>query len=292
MAEDRVEAAPGKRMKISKAQQLTMLEVLIASLVFGACAVLSIFLIKYIDFNTKVITAKGDAIADYDQTLRNVGICVDKNKNGRLDNDELKNCNASEISLGSVPDSLRYKVLTEMAQDSDLESVARKRNEKCYDSKGKRIDFNKKYEESTNEIEKQQFLQSAKICSALRVIPDALPAQPNVEALMASLNQVLLLTGWEPERLTPRDDLIESTIPGVGVLPLTLQVEGGNDVVLRTLDNVEKSIREFAITSATIEWVPGGLSLNALADAYYLEKPAEPETTVTVNASTKVRKAK
>lgn len=290
MANEKIETASSKRGKISKAQQLTMLEVLIASLVLGTCVVLSIFLIKYISFNTKIISAKNQAIADYDQSLRNVGVCVDADKNGRLSNDEIEKCNPSEISLSSIPSSLRYKVLTQMAQNTDLESVARQRNEKCYDDKGERIDFNKKYEQSTNDLEKQQYLQSAKICSALRVIPDALPAQKNTEALMASLNQVLLLTGWEPERLTPRDDMVESRIEGVGVIPVTLQVEGGNDVVLRALGNIERSVREFDITSGTIEWTHSGLSLNALANAYFLEDAAEIEKTVVIKASDKTRR--
>ena len=42
--------ATGKRERISKAQQYTILEVLGASLVLGACVVLSIFLIKYIAY--------------------------------------------------------------------------------------------------------------------------------------------------------------------------------------------------------------------------------------------------
>lgn len=290
MAEAKVEAATSKRSKISKAQQLTMLEVLIASLVFGACAVLSIFLIKYINFNTKIISAKSQAITDYDQSLRNVGVCVDTDKNGRLSNEELENCNSNEVSLNSVTNSLRYKVLMQMAQNTDLESVARQRNEKCYDDKGEKIDFNEKYEETTDELEKQQYLQMSKVCSALRVIPDALPAQKNTEALMASLNQVLLLTGWEPERLTPRDDAVESRIEGIGVIPVTLQVEGGSDVVLRALDKIEHSVREFDITSGTIEWTNSGLSLNALADAYYLEDAAEIEKTVVIKASDKTRR--
>ena len=292
MASEKFDTAPSKRIKISKAQQLTMLEVLVASLVFGTCAVLSVFLIKYIGFNTRVISEKNQAITDYDQSLRNVGVCVDTDGNGRLSNEEIEKCNPSEISLNSIPESLRYKVLMQMAMDTDLESVARKRNEKCYDEDGERIDFNKKYEQSTNDLEKQQYLQSAKICSALRVIPDALPARKNTEALMARLNQVLLLTGWEPERLTPRDDMVESRIEGVGVIPVTLQVDGGNDVVLRALDKIEKSIREFDITSATIEWTNSGLSLNALANAYYLEDAGELEKTVVLKANDKPKRRK
>lgn len=290
MASEKVDTAPSKRVKISRAQQLTMLEVLVASLVFGACAVVSIFLIKYISFNTRIIAAKNQAITDYDQSLRNVGVCADLDRNGRLSNDEIAKCDPSAVSLSSVPNSLRYKVLMQMAQNADLESVARQRNDKCYDKNGARIDFNARYEEATDDADKQLYMQLSKICSALRVIPDALPAQQNTEALMASLNQVLLLTGWEPERLTPRDDVIESRIEGVGVIPVTLQVDGANDVVLRALDNIEKSIREFDIASGTIQWTNSGLSLNALANAYYLEDANAIETKVVMKATDKVRR--
>lgn len=168
MAEAQIETN-SKRAKISRAQQFTMLEVLGASLVLGACVVISMFLIKYINFNTKVITAKDQAIADYDATIRNVGICVDTNHNDKLDKEELERCNPTTTSLDSVSGSLRYKVLTEMAQNTDLESVARQRNESCYED-GERIDFNKLYEESSDDKQKQQYLQMSKICSALRVI--------------------------------------------------------------------------------------------------------------------------
>ena len=148
--------AEGKREKISKAQQYTILEVLGASLVLGACVVLSIFLIKYIDFNTLVITEKNEAISEYDQTLRNVGVCVDSDKNGRLDDEELEGCDPNAISLSEVEGSLRYNVLVTMAENDNLESVARQRTENCYDERGNRIDFDELYEQSTDETEKQR----------------------------------------------------------------------------------------------------------------------------------------
>lgn len=281
--------AEGKRQKISKAQQYTMLEVLGASLVLGTCIVMSIFMIKYIKFNTTIITEKNNAIAAYDKTIRNVGVCVDTDKNGRLSTEELENCKPNEVSLNQITNSLRYKVLSQMAQNTDLESVARKRNTNCYDETGARIDFNKLYEESTDEKEKQQYLQSSKICSALRVIPDSLPAVKNTEALMASLNEIFLRTGWEPERLSPRDDSTKSDIEGVDVIPVSLRIEGSDDIVLAVLDNIEHSIREFDITIATVEWTAGGLSLQASANAYYLSEQPSIETTKVLYASRKAQ---
>lgn len=281
--------AEGKREKISKAQQYTMLEVLGASLVLGTCIVMSIFMIKYIKFNATIIGEKNEAITEYDQSIRNVGVCVDTDNNGRLSTEELENCNPNEVSLSKVTNSLRYKVLTQMAQNGDLESVARMRNANCYDNTGARIDFNKLYEESTDETEKQQYLQSSKICSALRVIPDALPSLKNTEALMASLNQIFILTGWEPERLSPRDDNTKSDIKGVDVIPVTLRIEASDDMVLAVLDSIEHSIREFDIVTATVEWTSGGLSLQAAANAYYLGAQDPIEMTETLYASRKAR---
>ena len=279
--------ATGKRERISKAQQYTILEVLGASLVLGACVVLSIFLIKYIDFNTLIITEKNEAISEYDQTLRNVGICVDSDNNGRLNDAELESCDPNATSLADVEGSLRYNVLVTMAENDYLESVARQRTENCYDDLGNRIDFDELYEESTNELDKQRYLQSAKICSALRVVPDALPAQKNTEALMASLNQIFILTGWDPDRLAPLEDVIDSEIEGVATIPVQLRVEGPSETVLTALNNVERSIREFDILTATVEWTSQGLSLQGDANAFYLEAGMELEETETLYATDK-----
>ena len=281
--------AEGKRIKISKAQQYTMLEVLGASLVLGTCIVMSTFLIKYIKFNATIIGEKNTAITNYDQSIRNVGVCIDTDNNGRLSTEELEKCNPNEVSLSRVTKSLRYKVLSEMAQNSDLESVARQRIADCYDQTGARKDFNKLYEESTDEKERQRYLQSAKICSALRVIPDALPAQQNTEALMASLNQIFIMTGWEPERLSPRDDNAKSDVKGVEVIPVSLRIEGSDRTVLDVLNNIERSIREFDITAATVEWTASGLSLQAAANAYYLGVQTPIETTKILYSSRKAR---
>ncbi len=292
MASANSEAKPAqaKREKISKAQQWMMLEVLGASLVLGVCLVLSIFMIKYIKFNTTIIGEKNKAITQYDQTLRNVGVCVDTDKNGRLNDQELENCKANEVSLDEIPGSLRANVLSVMAENEDLETMVRQRNENCYDATGERIDFQKLYEASTDESERQQYLQQLKICSALRAIPDALPALKNTEALMASLDQIFILTGWQPERLTPRDDVLQSEIEGVGIIPVSINFEGSDAMVLAVLNNIEKSIREFDITSATIEWTTSGLGVSASANAFFLEENPVIEQEKTLYASDKARK--
>ncbi len=57
------------------------------------------FLIKYIKFNTQIIAAKNDAIAEYDETIRNVGIYADKDKNGRLSTQELEDCDPNKVTF-------------------------------------------------------------------------------------------------------------------------------------------------------------------------------------------------
>lgn len=280
----------GKRLMISKAQQYTMLEVLGASLILGTCMVVSLFLFKYIRFNTEIITQKGTAINEYDETIRNIGVCKDTDKNGKLSNKELDDCNPGEVSLNDVQGSLRYNVIDQMAENEDLETVARKREEDCYDTDGKKIDFYELYEKTDDDLEKQQYLQLTKICSALRVIPDALPAQKNTEALMASVNQIFLLSNWEPETLSPRDDVALTNIAGVGVIPTTLRIEGSDGVTLTTLANLERSIRDFDVTSAVFEWTNSGISMQASANAYFLDQDDELETTRTVYASKKARR--
>ena len=278
--------AETKRAKISKAQRLTLLEVLGASLILGTCIVLANFLIKYIVFNTKVISAKNEAIADYDQTLRNVGVCEDKDKNGRLNSSELDSCDPNATSVDSVVGSLRYNIYKTMAQNEDLESVARQRDKDgvCYNSDGTVIDFIEKYNRATTPAERETALKSARLCSALRVIPDALPAVKNTEALMASLNQLFIVSDIEPENIAPRDGGGSASSDGVGVIPVTFRLQGSGATVIRVLDNIERSIRDFDITSALVEWTSSGLSLRADANAYYLSGIPTYETDMEVRA--------
>ncbi len=283
MAEEKTPAEK-KRQKISKAQQITMLEVLAASLVLGTCMVISIFLIKYIKFNTKIISEKSEAITEYDQSLQNIGVWRDTDNNKRLSDKELDNCDPNALSYEQVPNTLRYNAMVEMAENKDLESVARQRSENCFDEEGNKIDFNKLYSEATDSLEKERYLQTAKICSALRVIPDALPAKKNTEALMASLNQLLILSGKEMDSLAPSDEMTESPIVGLLTIPVRLKTAGSDREIVNILDYLERSIRDVDILSATIEWTEGGLDMSLSANAYYLEDAGDLETTKTVSA--------
>ena len=265
-----------------------MLEVLGASLVLGTCLVLVNFALRYIDFNAQVISAKSDAISEYDQAIRAIGVCPDKDNDKHLTDKELNECDPNKVELSEVVGSLRYNVMEVMAQNEDLESVARQRNELCYDDEGLPRDFNALYQAAQNDDDRKIFLQSIKVCSSLRVISDALPAQKNTEALMASLNQIFIESNWEPESLAPRDEtVVLDSYAGVEAIPVTLRLTGSGPTVIEILNNIDRSIRSFDITTATIEWTNTGLSVQARANAFYLDDVWELESDKTVKAGVK-----
>ena len=257
------EVAVGKRIRMNKMQQQMLGAVLLTSIVVGACAVLAIFFIKYIVFNSKVITEKDTAIVTYEKSLKSA-------------------------------DSLKNNVMNQLAENQELESVGRESLTDCFTAEGKKIDFSKAYDEAVekDDAEGQAYqLSMLKMCSALRVIPDALPAFENEEALMSSLNQIFILSGWEPESLSPSGTVTTGEIDGVGVIPVSLSVQSSVPQTMKVLTNIEKSIRTFDISAASVEWSGDQLSLQAQASAYYLEESGLKEKTETVYASKNAKKA-
>lgn len=290
-------AAISKRLKISQAQQTILLAVGAASIMLGVAVVLSIYFIKYIAFNTKVIEAKDAAIADYSAAIKDSGACS-KPKDGKTYSlDELKKCSPNDVDAGNVVGSLRYNVLVDMASNESLESVARNSLSVCKDpNTGTNYTYNdllEKYETADSSSTRSYYLSAIKICSALRVIPDALPVKENDEAMLASLNQIFLMSNWVPESLSPSSSATKENENGLLSIPVSLRIEADNDKTLTVLNNIEKSIREFSITSATIEWANNNqLNLNAKAVAYYTEEVETSETTKTVRASSSAAKKK
>lgn len=284
--------AISKRLRISKAQEYTLVEVLIASLVLGVAVVLSIYLIKMISFNAKVLTAQDESIGNYYDTIKNVGLCVDSNRDGKYSDAELDKCNPDSTDM--TEGTLRYNIMNNLANNASLESVAREESlTECYDENKNKINFSEKYQDADSEEEKEQYLELTKKCSALRVIPDALPSQQNTEALMASLNDVFLISGWDPMSLTPSDDIEESEDGELGIIPMSVTIEADDVTTIKILKNMEKSIREFNINKATIEWSgENQLSLQAQISSYFTTDLSISESTKTITAASKTGKAK
>jgi Tfp pilus assembly protein PilO len=289
------EAAVGKRIKISKIQQQQMLAVLGASLTFGVSLVFSIFFIKYIIFNSKVIEEKDKAISNYYTAITNTGVCK-PNSTGKYSEADLKKCDPTAISVTDIPGTLRYNVLIGMTENNNLESIARESQNVCYDNNGRKVDFTESYLNAKTDEERELQLYNIKLCSSLRVIPDALPSKQNDEALLSSINQIFLISGMEPEALSPNKSTETSPISNLEVIPISLSVEDSSvQATTGLLESFEKSIRSFSFQSATIRWtnqvmgVPQ-LELSAQAFAFYTEQVQASESQKTIYASQDAKK--
>ena len=273
----------------------------VTALVLGACAVLIWHFIQLIGFNGRVIAAKDTALENYSKTIKNVGVC--KSPSGTTYTDEeLKKCSPNTLLSDNLSGTLRYNVMVDIAKNPALESVARELQQSCYASSGAVIDFKALYEEAEaseesedRETKKAYYLDMMKTCSALRAIPDALPAQKNTEALLASLNRLFDVAGWQPKGLSPDTSSTKSAYEGTNSVPVSVSVEANSAETLNVLSTIEKSIRTYDVTSATIEWSgEDTLKLSAAAQAYYVDQESISEKNVTVygdaNKKTSTRK--
>lgn len=155
--------------------------------------------------------------------------------------------------------------ISDLSYNENLEVVARARDNSCSG-----------YGEE--EIDVTESIGLARICSALRVIPDALPSIQNNEAVYASLNKLFLTAGVEPESISPgnSNNMGVDVTTGLGAIAVSLLVEESSSVTRAVLDTIERSIRNYDITTATIAWrstEEGGavdaIELRGTANAYY-----------------------
>lgn len=268
------EIAIGKRAKISQAQQYMLLSVLGAAIFLGATIALVLYFAKIISFNAEIIAEEEKAIVSYSNAIRDIGICA--RPQGTVYSDkELQSCDPNSISISSIPGTLRANILEKIAANEALNSVPKESNTECANPlNGK----NYSYEEMMNlyntaETTEQLISASGLIrnCSALRVIPDALPAFRNEEALLASLNKIFNITNLEPDSLSPSGNSgVASFNSKINTISVRLSVESTSANTIKFLDNIERSIRDFDIENATIEWGSDDrLILNARATAYF-----------------------
>ncbi|MBQ6375351.1 hypothetical protein IJJ37_00210 [Candidatus Saccharibacteria bacterium] len=281
-----------KRAKISKAQQYMLLAVLGAALVLGASLAVTLHAVNQISFNSNVIAAEEQAIVTYSNAVKNIGIC--KKPAGEVYNlDEIKACNPNSVSISSVSGTLRYNIMENLAASEVLNSVPKENTQDCMNPKTNKNytydEMNEIYAEADTDEEMAAASELIQSCSALRIIPDALPAFKNEEALLSSLNKIFLLSGWEPESLSPTGTSTASTLGNnLNTFSVRLSVEADSATTLTVLDNIERSIREFNIERATIGW--GGnntLVLQAQASAFYMTPTTLSETTKTVKVGGK-----
>ena len=283
------EIAIGKRAKISEAQQYMILAVLGASVVLGVATSLTVHFIQQISFNAQVISAEDGSIVAYSNVIKTTGVCESPKGNVYSD-EELKKCNPDSIDVSNIPGTLRANILENLASSKALNSVPKEATSNCIDpDTGKNYTYerlNDIYNKASGSAELAAASQLIKSCSALRIIPDALPAFKNEEALLASLNKLFNDSNWQPESISPSgsSSALEN-IPGLNAISVDLSIEAGTSTTMTVLNNIERSIREFNIERATIEW--GGdnmLNLHAQATAYYMDESTITETEQIIKA--------
>ena len=215
--------ALGKWAKIDKAQRNMFIAVCLASIVLGVTVVGIVYFVKVIAFNAKMIGEKDQVIADYKSIQ-----------------DDLK----------TISDTVN----NDLSTNENLEVVARTRSSDCLK--------NGLTDEEKSSIEEIELLRT---CSALRLIPDALPAQLNEEATLASLNQLLLWStnGLQIDVISGTDvsdtvlevdedgEVSESNMKAIGA---TISINDTTSKIYRALDEIERSIRNYDVASATISW--------------------------------------
>ena len=265
----------GKRAKISQAQQYMILAVLGAGIFLGMAIAVVTKSIDKISFNASVVMAEDESIVAFSNAIKDIGICPAPSGDVYTDS-ELEKCAPDSVSASDVPGTLRSNILEELASSAALESVADRSGAGCTNPETGNGYTYKELEAKYDSAETDKELNSAsaliKSCSALRVIPDALPAYKNEEALLASVDKIFRVSGTEPEALSPSD---ETDVADYGTklytIAVTLSIGSDTSTVHSLLGNFERSIRNFNIDRATISWSSSdSIEFQANATAYFM----------------------
>ena len=286
MAGKAKEVAIGKRAKISQAQQYMLLAVLGAALFLGAAIAINYHLIKKISYHAGVISKEDESIVEYSNTIKKIGICTAP-KGDVYSTEELKKCDPNNIEVSEVPGTLRSDIVENMAANKALNSVPKESLSGCANPEtGKNYKYEeleKLYQDAESSEARAAATQMIKICSALRIIPDALPAFKNEEALLSSLNKIFIESDWQPESLSPSGEEEAAEFgEGLNAITVNLSVESDMSTTARLINNMERSIRNFNIKSAAFEWSGGNISFSANAQAFYVNKASLAESSYTV----------
>ena len=129
-----------------------------------------------------------------------------------------------------------------------------------------------KYNSAENDEDLNKASELIKTCSALRVIPEALPADENELALLASVDKIFRVTGTEPDSLSPTEETgVADFGTNLYTITVRLAIEDNAGTVNNLLENVERSIRNFNIERATINWSSNNsIEFQGTAKAFYM----------------------
>ena len=232
--------------------------------------------INKISFSANVIVTQDQSIVNFSNAIKDIGIC-EKPSGAVYTDDELKKCNPNSIPASNVPNTLRSNILENMASNSALASAPDRNNTSCINKETKKKytykELEDKYAEADTDDEKlAEAVDLIKACSSLRIIPDALPAFKNEEALLASIDKIFRVSGTEPESLNPTDETDWASFGNnLHTISVRFGIESNAGTVHNLLTNVERSIRNLNVDRASIEWSSNNtIDLHAYATAYYM----------------------
>ena len=266
-----------KTDRISEARQYSLMAAFGASIFFGIAIAMVARFTNQIAFNATVVSEEDKTIVTLSDTIKNVGICASP-KGKTYTDEELRRCNPNNLDAASVPGTLRANILQNMAANTALNSVPKEDLSYCVnETTGKNFTYselNEFYNKALDDGDSQKIAAATEliqICSALRIIPDALPSYRNEEALLSSLNRIFIMSNWEPEGLSPAGTYEEAEFgKNLYKIPFQLAVDADTATATRVLSNIERSIREFDVRRASIEWSSASsLTFNSELTAYY-----------------------
>lgn len=227
--------ALAKRAKIDSAQRNMFIAVALASVVLGVTMVGTVYLIRTIIFNAQVTAAKDEVIAEYKKAQKSLTELTSK--------------------------------VSALAKNERLEVVARARSQACENS-------TLALEAETSTSYAVEDIELARTCSALRVIPDALPALYNEDSSRASMVELLKRSnngeGVASEQVTGEKTKIKiKDLTNLGGVSTTIRLNDEASKVNNALTTIEDSIRNYDIKNATISWSDNNIELRAVFTGYY-----------------------
>lgn len=161
-----------------------------------------------------------------------------------------------------------------LATNEDLEVVAMDRDKTCMTLDGHLADFS-------------DDIGMARKCSALRVLPDAMPWRANASALGASLGELLKHPGIVKETDAVGNST-GTTATGSGAIDISFSVRGSVTDMRGLLERIERSIRPIVYNTANFEWRSSGeIALSASSNAYFVSESSAVRKTKVVKMEDK-----
>ena len=249
MAKEEKGTALLKRVKIDKAQRNMFIAVCISSIIVGVSLVASVWFVRKIKFNKKIISQSDKVITDLKSSISNLA-------------------------------ALKMNV-ADLTSNENLEVVAREKDKK----NGGVSKYCEKYiNAEINNEEGVKDVEMARTCSALRLIPDALPSVENQEATFGSF-ETLIMNNLSYDNLSANSGSSYSAYTSdstnvtdtVHTISANLTAVDTQTRIYNGLSSIERSIRNYDISNITITWTDetrsdDGIELNATFDAYYADE--------------------